>query len=328
MATIQDVARRAHVGAATVSRVLNKNGYVKEETRERVLQAIKELNYTPNEMARNLYRRKSGIVAIIMPEISYPYFGEFANAAEIVLFEHGYQSMICTTGKAENYEVHYLDLLKQQRVDGIITGVHTLETQKYNEIDGPIVALDRLLNDRIPCVAVNHSKGGRLAAEELIAAGCRNVLQCTGTGMVTTPSNARHEVFANIMKDRGISCHSYKMRWNAFDYSYYNETAEELIDKYPDVDGIFATDVTVLSLLKAAQAKGRRYPEDIKAVAYDGTYVSSLIYPSLTTIVQPIFELASTCVDVLMKMIQGQEIKEKNIQLEVQLRRGESTRRI
>lgn len=328
MTTIQDVARHAHVGAATVSRVINKNGYVKEETRERVLQAIKELNYTPNEMARNLYHRKSGIVAIIMPEISYPYFGEFANAAEVVLFEHGYQSMICTTGKTENYEAHYLDLLKQQRVDGIITGVHTLETQKYDEINGPIVALDRLLNDRIPCVAVNHSEGGRLAAEELIAAGCRNVLQCTGTGMVTTPSNARHEVFANIMKDRGISCHSYKMRWNAFDYSYYNETAEELMDKYPDVDGIFATDVTVLSLLKAAQAKGRKYPQDIKAVAYDGTYVSSLIYPSLTTIVQPIFELASTCVDVLMKMIQGKEIKEKNIQLEVQLRRGESTRRI
>lgn len=327
MTTIQDVARHAHVGAATVSRVLNGSGYVKEETREKILRAIKELNYTPNEMARNLYHRKSGIVALIVPEVSHPYFAEFINSAEIALYRHGYQSMICNTWREQNYETHYLELLKQQRVDGIITGVHTLDIEQYQCIDRPIVALDRQLGEKIPCVAVNHEKGGRLAAEALIEAGCKKVLQCTGVRRVSTPSNVRHEVFEQIMKEHGIPCYNYLSKWNGFEYSDYKQAAEEIADKYTDIDGFFATDIMAVSLIHAMQSRGRKYAEDFKAVAYDGTFVSSLPYPGLTTVVQPIEQLAVTCVDVLMELIQGKVPEKKNIMLDVTFRQGESTKR-
>lgn len=325
MTTIQDVARYAHVGAATVSRVINGTGYVKEETRERIEQAIRELDYTPNEMARNLFRRRTNIVAILMPEVAYPYFAEFIEAAETVLYEKGYQAMICSTRKEQNYEEYYLDLLKQQRVDGIITGVHTLKTEKYNSIDGPIVALDRQLNDRIPCVAVNHREGGRLAAEELIRAGCKNVVQCTGIQAVSTPSNDRHTVFAEIMKEHGVTCHSYEMKWNTFAHSYYSRVADRITEKYPEADGFFATDTTAISLINSAVSRGRHYPEDFKVVGYDGTYASKLIYPGMTTIIQPIERLAEKCVEVLMEMIDGKTVKKKNIMLDVALKRGGST---
>lgn len=325
MKTIQDVARRAGVGAATVSRVINGTGYVKEDTRERIQKAIEELDYTPNEMARNLFHRKSHIVAILMPEVSYPYYGEFVNAAEMALYNQGYQTMICTTRKEKNYEAYYLDLLKQQRVDGIITGVHTLKIEKYDLIDGPIVALDRELNARIPCVAVNHREGGRLAAEELIRAGCKNVLQCTGTRAVSTPSNERHWVFADVMREHGITCHNYEMKWNTFANSYYSREAELITEKYPDVDGFFATDTTALCLIRSAMSRGRRYPGDFKVVAYDGTYASSLIYPTMTTIVQPITQLAEKCVEVLMSLIEGKALKQMNFLLDVELKRGDST---
>lgn len=325
MKTIQDVARRAGVGAATVSRVINGTGYVKEDTRERIQKAIEELDYTPNEMARNLFHRKSHIVAILMPEVSYPYYAEFINAAEIALYNQGYQTMICTTGKEKNYEAHYLDLLKQQRVDGIITGVHTLKTEKYDLIDGPIVALDRELNARIPCVSVNHWEGGRLAAEELIRAGCRNVLQCIGVRSASTPFNERHWVFEKIMQEHGITCHNYEMKWNTFTPSYYSREAELITEKYPDVDGFFATDITALSIIKSAASRGKRYPRDYKVIAYDGTYASNLIYPTLTAIVQPIGQLAEKCVEVLMNLIEGKPLKQKNYMLDVELKRGDST---
>lgn len=327
MATIQDVARHAQVGAATVSRVLNESGYVKEETREKVLRAIDELDYTPNEMARNLYHRKTGIVAIIVPEVSHPYFAAFVNATEIALCKYGYQSMICNTWREQDYEIRYLDMLRQQRVDGIITGTHTLGIQQYQSTNKHIVALDRDLGPGIPCVAVDHEEGGRLAAMELINAGCKNVLQFTGGSTVSTPSNSRHDVFGKVMREHGITCHDFVQEWNMFDYSYYSKIVDEITDKYPDIDGFFATDVTAMELIRVAQCKGRRYPEDFKVVSYDGTYVSSLAYPSLTTIVQPVDQLASTCVELLMRLIQGETLKEKNIHLKVTLKRGESTKK-
>ena len=243
MTTLQDVARKAHVGVATVSRVLNESGYVKAETKERILDAIHELTYTPNAMARNLYHRKTGIVALIVPEISHPYFAEFIDAAETALYGCGYQCMICNTKREQNYEAYYLDLLKQQRVDGIITGVHTLDIEQYRQINRPIVALDRQLGRHSPCVAVNHEEGGRLAAEALIRSGCRKVLQVTGQSHVSTPSNRRHEVFEQVIRESGAECINYLSKWNSFSYAYHREAALEMAEKYPDIDGFFATDL-------------------------------------------------------------------------------------
>lgn len=325
MTTIQDVARHANVGVATVSRVINNNGYVKEETKERILLAIRELNYTPNEMARNLFRKKTGIIALIIPEISHPYFAEFVNAAEILLYKRGYQSLICNTWREQNYEAHYLEMLKQQRVDGIITGVHTLDIKQYQGMDRPIVALDRLLGDKIPCVAVNHEKGGHLAAQALIQSGCRKVFQQNGLASVSTPSNVRHIVFEQEIRENGIECISCPMKWNRFSYSDYQDAADEMAETYSDIDGIFATDIMAVALIRALTKKGKRYPDDFKVVAYDGTYVSEMLYPSLTTIVQPIAELAETCVDLLIARIQGEPVKEMNVRLDVSFRQGEST---
>ncbi len=325
MATIQDVAKRAQVGVATVSRVLNDSGYVKAETKEKIQRAIKELNYTPNAVARNLYHRKTGIAALLVPEISHPYFAEFIDAAETALYSYGYQCMICNTWREQNYEARYLELLKQQRVDGIITGVHTLDIDRYRLIDRPIVALDRQLGDNIPCVAVNHEKGGRMAAEALIRSGCRKVLQVTGQSHVSTPSNRRHEIFEQVMHENGIECINYISKWNRFSYTDFRDAALEIAEKYTDIDGFFATDMTAAALIHTLYEKGRRCPQDFSVVAYDGTYVSSLPYPSLTTIVQPVSELASSCVDLLMKLVRGEKPETMNIRLDVEYRQGSST---
>ncbi len=329
MATIQDVAKHAQVGVGTVSRVLSGKGYVKEETRQRVQASIETLNYTPNEMARNLFFRKSGIVAVIVPDVAHPFFAQFVNAAEMVLCEQGYQTMICNTYYEQNYEQRYLEMLKQRRMDGIIFGAHTvLDISQYENIHLPIVALDRDLGENIPCVSVNHKTGGKMAAEELIRSGCRNVVQFVGIKEekeVSTPSNVRHDVFEETMKQQGIRCQSLHVKWPTPDTSYYRKVSAKLLEDYPDVDGVFATDLMAMAVLQAAQLHRKRVPEDLKLITYDGTYLIELAYPRITAIIQPIDRLAKEAVHLVVDLIHGKSIQNKKIELQTVLRPGDTT---
>ena len=329
MATIQDVARHAKVGVGTVSRVLSGKGYVKQETREKVLKSIETLNYTPNEMARNLFFRKSGIVAVIVPELSHPLFTQFVNAAEVALGDKGYQTMVCNTYYENINELRYLEMLKRQRVDGIIFGAHTtLDASQYIDIQRPIVALDRNIGKDIPYVASDHKTGGRLAAEALIKSGCKKVLQFGGIrdkDRVSTPSNDRHDMFTKVMEENGIECIPYDIKWEFTSVEYYQKVAEEFLDKYPDADGVFATDMVIMAILQAALARGKKVPEDLKLVCYDGSAMTKLAYPRITTIQQPVTELAEETVELIVDLIDGKPIKNREVQLPVTLIQGDTT---
>lgn len=205
MARIKDVAQRAQVGVGTVSRMLNGSGYVAEETREKIEQAMRELNYTPNELARNLYRKRTGIIAVMVPNVSNPFFAEFVDCVEEDLYDAGYKMMLCNTAKAHNAELEYLDMLNRHIVDGVISGVHSLDIAEYRKVQKPIVALDRYLDEEIPVVAVDHASGGRMAAEELLRCSCRNILHFCGSTAVESPYHQRHQEFEKCMARR--HCH-------------------------------------------------------------------------------------------------------------------------
>lgn len=329
MATIQDVARHAQVGVGTVSRVLSGKGYVKQETREKIEKSIAELNYTPNQMARNLFFHRSGIVAVIVPDAGHPFFAQLVNAVEAALCEKGYQTMICNTYYEKNYELRYLDMLKQQRVDGIIFGSHTTQDiSRYRNIQRPIVALDRRLGDEIPCVASDHRAGGKLAAEELIRSGCKKVVQVgdiEAKDQVFTPSQLRYQVFADTMEANRVTCLNWNDKWSTSDIAYYQKTAVEILDKYPDADGIFATDIIIMALMQAAFSRGKRVPEQLKLVAYDGTPLLGLTYPRVTAVVQPIARLAQKAVQLIVDQIEEKPIREKWVELPVSLYAGDTT---
>ena len=155
MAGIKDVAKMAGVGVGTVSRMLNDSGYVSLDTRAKIEAAMKELNYTPNELARNLYYKKSGIIAVLVPNVSNPFFAEFVDCVEGELRKAGFKIMLCNTLKDVKAEAEYLDLLNRHIVDGIIAGMSSLDESEYSKIHKPIVALDRYLGEEIPVVAVD-----------------------------------------------------------------------------------------------------------------------------------------------------------------------------
>lgn len=325
MASIKDVARKANVGVGTVSRVLNSTGYVSDETRKKVEEAMKELNYIPNELARNLLSKKSGIVAIIIPKISHPFFAEIVLYAEAELMKKGYKTMICSTYSEQNYEKEYLNMLNRHIVDGIIVGSHMLDLEEYQNVRGPIVAVDRFLGENIPIISTNHKIGGRLAAEELLRNGCRCVLQIQGARVVDSPSHERHYEFERYMKKHGVTVYSYEMDWNDFDYGQYDAMAEQLMDKFPDVDGIFAVDMVAIACIRQLLKRKKQIPRDVKIVAYDGTYVAKVGVMNLTVVQQPIEELTNRAVHVLINMIQGKEYRNKKIFYEPTLLLGDTT---
>lgn len=325
MAGIKDVAKRAGVGVGTVSRMLNDSGYVADETKKKIEIAMKELNYTPNELARNLYHKRTGIIAVLVPNVSNPFFAEFVDHAEAELYEAGFKMMLCNTVKERNAELEYLDMLNRHIVDGVITGVHSLDVEEYRKIHKPIVALDRYLGDRIPVVAVDHKEGGRLAAEALIKNGCKKILHFRGSTAVESPYHERHFEFERIMKKHNIETYSYELEWNHFDSEYYRRAVEDVFSRDIDFDGVFAVDPLAIECMNETIRSHRKVPRDVKFVAYDGTYITEMVEPKMTAVVQPIEGLAKESVRLLTNLINGKEYRDKEVVLRVQLRKGNTT---
>mgnify|MGYP005750760907 CR=1 FL=1 len=325
MAGIRDVAKLAGVGVATVSRVLNESGYVSEETRKKILDAMEELDYIPNELARQLYHKKSGIIAVLMPDVSHPFFSELVKNIETMLYEHGYKTMLCDTFKEKNSEKEYLSMLERNIVDGIITGVHSLDVDSYRKISKPIVAFDRVLGNRIPIVRVNHKAGGHMAAQLLYESGCRNVVQFHGAKVVTSPSHERHTEFEQYMKERGVKVTSVELLWNRFDSSYFEDVTRQVLNEHPEIDGVFGADLLVAYCMKGALRHGKRIPEDLKLVAYDGTYITEIVTPEITAIVQPISQIADALVSIICDMVEGKKLKGHKVIFDVSVKYGGTT---
>ena len=327
MASIKDVAQKAGVGVGTVSRVLNNSGYVSEDTREKIEQAMNELQYTPNELARNLFHKKSGIIAILVPSVEVPFFAELVHNIEEELYKQGFKIMLCNTDKEHNAESEYLDMLNRHIVDGVITGVHSLDVEEYKKIKKPIVALDRYLGENIPLVTVDHKEGGRIAAETLIANGCKKVVHFRGSIAVESPYHDRHYEFARIMKEHNVECYDYELAWNRFDLEYYEEAVKDLFQKIGDweFDGVFGCDCVAIECMNEVIRRHRKVPKDVKCIAYDGTYMTQMVEPSVTAIVQPTENLARESAKLICDLVNGKPHKNKQVVLNVSLRKGKTT---
>lgn len=325
MASIRDVAKEAGVGVGTVSRFLNDSGYVSENTRQKLEKAMKKLDYTPNELARNLYHKKSGIIAVLVPNVSNPFFAEFVDYVEQGLYNEGFKMMLCNTEKESNAELEYLDMLNRHIVDGIITGVHSLDVEEYKKIHKPIVALDRILGEDIPVVAVDHKEGGKLAAETLIENGCKRILHFTGDTKVESPYHERHYEFERIMKEHGVQTIRYELKWNRMDAQYYKEAVKEVLEKDMDFDGVFGVDRLAIECMNEMIRRHKKVPRDVKFVAYDGTYVTEMVEPEMTAIVQPIEELARESVRLICRLVNGKIYKDRNVILKVRLEKRKTT---
>lgn len=310
---------------ATVSRMLNGSGYVSAASQAKIQAAMRELNYTPNELARNLYHKRTGIIAVVVPTITHPFYAEFVNCAEMEIHRRGFKTMLCNASSGSEEELEYLDMLNRHIVDGVISGTHTMDTEAYHKIKKPIVSLDRHLGEDIPLVAVNHVKGGRLAAQALLKSGCKRVLHFRGETSAKGPYHDRHIEFSRVMRENGVEVIDYEMAWNRFDVEYYQQAVDDAFSSGLEFDGVFGVDQLAALCMNELLRRGLRIPEDVKLVGYDGTYISRMARIQMTTVVQPIDALAQESVRLILDRMAGKEVKNERVMLDVSLRQGKTT---
>ena len=314
MATIKDVAEMAGITVTTVSRVLNNRGYISEKTRQKVNAAMKELDYQPNEIARALFRKKSNLIGLIVPDVAHPFFAELTSSIEYYAYKNGYKILICNSYGDSVKEKEYIDMLKRNQVDGIIMGSHTLETFEYLNLGRPIVSIDRCLADNIPYIASDNYNGGVLATNILIEKGCKKLAHISGPLILNTPANKRFQAFIDVTTKKHINHVVVETRLNSFEIEEYEKLIYELFSEHPDIDGIFASsDIIAACVINISNVLGKEIPRDIKVVGYDDINIASLIVPSLTTIRQPIKEIGEMAIKSIIDQLEERPTSNENI---------------
>lgn len=313
MATMKDVAKKAGVGMGTVSRAINNSGSVKPETRERILKVIEELNYTPNEMARSFKKQKTKLIGLMVPMINHPFFAELSYYIEDELFKNGYKLMLCSSSTNRDKEIEYLQMLKKNQVDGIIT-ISYHDIYQDEVIDLPIVTIDRYIGKNIPHVTSDNYTGGKIAAEHLVKAGCKKLAYVGGEPRYSSTVTDRRRAFVDVVRKADIpyvvfesTAPSLFQHHNELDY--IDHVAEEFLKLYPDVDGILTSaDAFAFAIIRKLKILGKRIPEDIKIIGYDG--IPSFINAefTLSTIKQPVELIGRHCSKILLDMIDGEEV--------------------
>lgn len=308
MARIKDVAKLAGVSTSTVSLVLNNKGCVSDTTRAKVDAAVKALHYVPSEVGRNLSLNRTNLIGVIIPDVAHPFFAALLHEIEIALYDYGYKTMICSTGEKKNAELAFLEMLRRHTMDGLIIGAHALHIENYQHIDLPVIAFDRYLCDEIPIVRADHHQGGQMAAEALLRRHPRHVVQITGSPTVHTTAHEHEDIFAGCIEKAGIPLDNIIMPANAFRPEDFAAAAHEIFERYPDVDAISGADLGAICALREAIRRGRRCPEDLSIVAYDGTYLTRLGPQTLTAVVQPVPALGQRAAEAIVRRIRQEEL--------------------
>ncbi|TKN75595.1 LacI family transcriptional regulator [Enterococcus faecium] len=310
---LEDVAKRANVSKTTVSRVLNNRGYLSQKTIDNVYKAIEELNYQPNVVARQLFQKKTNIVGLLFPTVANPFFSELVEALEKKLYEIGYKVLIGNSMNNKEKETNYLKQLLSDQVDGLIVGTHNQGIQEYKYQNLPIVAIDRVMNEDIPVVESDNYNGGKLATKLLIAQGAKNIIHTNGPIDLQTPANRRRLAYEDTMKAYQLIPRTVTLDFN-ISYVKKKQIFFQMFEDYPKIDGIFASnDIDAALILQVAKEKGLNVPADLLVVGYDGTLMTRSILPDLTTVIQPINDIADTAVAILMKRINKEETKKEYI---------------
>ncbi|MCD2257321.1 LacI family DNA-binding transcriptional regulator [Agrilactobacillus fermenti] len=296
---LEDVAKLAKVSKTTVSRVLNKRGYLSQKTIDRVYAAMRELNYHPNVVARQLYKSQTNLIGLLFPTVANPFFGELVDALEKNLYRQGFKVLIGNSMNDPKKEAAYLDQLLIKQVDGLIVGTHNQGIKEYDTANLPIVAIDRIMNADIPIVESDNYRGGELATERLIQRGAKHIIHTNGPIDLETPARRRRVAYEGTMQAHNLEPLTYTVDFN-ISAKAKKEIFEKIFQEHPEVEAVFAAnDVDAALIMNVAQKLGRQVPKDFLVIGYDGTQVVRELMPNLTTIMQPTAQMAEQAVKVL-----------------------------
>lgn len=329
--TIRDVAKLAEVSPAIVSRLLNHDDAlsVKDETRKRVYEAAKQLNYRPHFIARTLRTRKSGMIGLMVVDFSNPFIAEVIRGIQNVISRSGRYCFLCETLDDSKRELEIIRQMYDRQVDGII-----LATVKEND---PVIDLLRELNIKYtlatrtvpgleaPSVVFNSVQSTTAAMEHLFSLGHRRIGYILGHEH-SASGKMRLRVYRTLLEQHNVPYREEYIQKSEYFADMGYQAMERLLElEEPPTAVITCNDVVALSAMKAIRKKGLRIPEDFSVIGYNNIDVSSLVHPALTTIETPALALGEKAAEMLIQLIEDKPIQQRYVVMGTQLIIREST---
>lgn len=311
MITIKDVAERAGVSYATVSRALNNRPDVNPETRKLVLKVAKEMGYQPNAIARSLVNKQTNIIALIVPDVSIPFFADLSKSVSQAAMEAGYTTMVCNTYWDRDKEREMLGLMQSQQVAGIIikpTGFY--EPGTFDAVNVPLVVFWHPTEDSTNYIEVDHVKGSRLAVENLVKRGFKRIAYLGGRG--TSPANQlRLMTYQQVLQENDLPNYNELASFGEFHMDSGYERIREMMNQSVKPDAVFCgNDYIALGVLQYRREHGLS-ADEFGIIGYDDLYFSSLPMINLSSVSQPRDLLGEKAVELLMEDIDAEEEEER-----------------
>ncbi len=320
-ATIKDVAKLSGVSVATISRVLNKSAVVSPETTEKVEAAIKELNYRPNFLGRNLRKRETNVILALVPSTEHSYYSEIIHGMQKKAFEYGYSVLVSTTNSYLELEEKLLQMLFNRTVDAVVLLGTRLSKERLDEVSATnsiAMCCEGVEGSDVLTVVIDNEKAAYDAVCYLISSGHRRI------GMVSTevraPSSvARETGYRKALEDNGIEYDEDLMFRGSYDYNSGGDALEQFMKLENKPDAIFAiSDFLASGVLKKAVELNLEIGKKFSVMGFDNIKMAEMYTPSISTVEQPCFKMGSTVAKLVIENISGKK-NSGNIVLEHRL---------
>lgn len=323
MKTMKDISKITGLSKGTISRYINKNGYVSEKSAKLIQKAIEELDYVPNQHARALYNKSTKVIGLIVPSLINPFFSQMATIIENKLITFDYNIILYNTNDNIEEEIKALNMLRGFRVDGIVIG-RSQNKELIKNLDIPIVSFESDIGGTVANITADNYLGGEQAFNTLFERGCRKMLHIRGPKYFEA-TEARYKGFIDMSKRHNCNVDVVILN-NDFEMGFDIGSALKNVN-IRSYDGIFAfNDIGAAMIMSYLLKNGVSIPEDIQIVGFDNSYLSELLNPKLTTIEQPVEKIAEECIKVLLKRIDGEPLENTTIRISTKVILRDSTK--
>lgn len=329
---IKDVAELANVSNATVSRVLANKPYIREEIRQRVLEAVETLGYQPDRVARTLRVQSSQIIGLIITDIQNPFFTALVRAVEDQAYAHQFAVFLCNSDESPDKESLYIDLMISERVAGVIvvpTRENSRAIDKLRKAKIPMVLVDRQIHElEIDTVIIDNFKAAHDLVAHLVDQGHHRIGAILASPEIATGFE-RYQGYVAALAERGIQVDPDLVRTGLPKEVLGRQFVNELLDLPVPPTAIFTgNNLLTVGALHGIKDRGLIIPEDISIVAFDDMEWYSVITPTLTAVAQPTYELGWAAADLILRRIENFDKPIERVIYKPELRIRESVKRI
>ncbi len=334
--TLKDIAEATNLSISTVSLVLNGKGdNIPECTRQRIQETVRELHYHPDYTARSLATGRSQTVGVIVPDISNAFFAEMVHNLQLELSQYSYDIILCSSEEKMSNDMKYIKLLSSRNVDGLVLtlSAESMEEKNREEVERtlreasvPYIFFDRYLGGENYVVSADNKDSGYTIANLLLDRGHTNIGVITGPVSLNSSKN-RLAGFTKAMQERGIPLPPENIYNGQYDVESGIQGARQLLQS-GGITAIFAfNDMQAFGVMTYAKEQGIQIPGDVSLVGFDDTYFSAMVEPKLTSIKQPVKEMARQASKMIVDVIDGVECR-KTVKLKTQLIERNSVQQI